>query len=165
MMAGDAHPSTLAPRWPKSSLTPTPRPLMHRRRRGHRGPCRATCPGGRSSVAPRADSRPEGRCNGTTDDELIGVLRAWQRQESWSAARRLAVTAELIRRRPAPGCRPGEGAPGAMPSGWEKFCADELAAATACSGHAAEKTLILAHDLAARLPQTARALHEGIIDL
>jgi hypothetical protein len=49
---------------------------------------------------------PDGRCPGATDDELIGVLAAWQRQESRAAARKLAVIAELIRRRPAPGHEP-----------------------------------------------------------
>ena len=99
---------------------------------------------------------PDGRCAGASDDELIGVLGSWQRQESRAAARKLAVIAELIRRRPAPGCAPA--VPGGMPRAWGKFCADELAAATACSGQAAEKTLSLAHDLATRLPGTARRL-------
>jgi len=52
-----------------------------------------------------------------------------------------------------------------MPQAWGKFCGDELAAATATSGQAAEKTLMLAHDLATRLPGTAQALHDGAIDL
>ena len=104
-----------------------------------------------------------GRCAGASDDELIGVLRAWGRLESWAAERKLAVIAELIRRRPAPGNPPS--GPGGMPAGWGKFCADELAAAAAISAQAAEKTLQLAHDLASRLPGTARALREGLIDL
>jgi Domain of unknown function (DUF222) len=108
---------------------------------------------------------PDGRCAGTTDDELIGVLRAWQRSESRAAARKLAVIAELIRRRPAPGSAPARPAgTDGIPRAWDKFCGDELAAATACSGQAAEKTLTLAHDLATRLPGTARALHDGTID-
>ncbi len=52
-----------------------------------------------------------------------------------------------------------------MPRGWGKFCGDELAAAVAISAQAAEKTLQLAHDLASRLPGTARVLREGLIDL
>ena len=48
---------------------------------------------------------PDGRCAGASDDELIGVLGSWQRQESRAAARKLAVIAELIRRRPAPRLR------------------------------------------------------------
>ena len=63
---------------------------------------------------------PDGRCAGASDDALIGVLVAWQRQESRAAARKLAVAAELIRRRPAPGCEPV--GPGGMPRGWGKFC-------------------------------------------
>ncbi len=106
---------------------------------------------------------PGGRCAAASDDQLVGVLRAWDRLESWTAARKLAVVAELIRRRPAPGCSP-EG-PAAMPAGWGKFCGDELAAATATAKLAADKTLNLAHDLAVRLPRTARALHEGTITL
>ena len=104
-----------------------------------------------------------GRCAGASDDELVGVLRAWGRLESWAAERKLAVIAELIRRRPAPGNPPS--GPGGMPGGWGTFCGDELAAAVAISAQAAEKTLQLAHDLASRLPGTARALREGLIDL
>jgi hypothetical protein len=103
----------------------------------------------------------DGRCSGASDDELIGVLRGWQRIEAWAAARRLAVTAELIRRRPAEGCTP-EG-PAGMPKRWGKFCVDELAAATANSARASDKKLALAHHLAVRLPGVARALLEGAI--
>jgi hypothetical protein len=90
------------------------------------------------------------------------VLAFWQRLEARAAERKLAVVAELIRRRPAPGCSPQ--GPAAMPRAWEEFCGDELAAETATSGVGAEKTLTLAYDLAARLPRTARALHDGLID-
>ena len=106
---------------------------------------------------------PDGRCDGVSDDQLIGVLRAWDRLESWSAGRKLSVIAELIRRRPAPGCQPD--GPDALPAAWGKFCGDELAAATATSGQAADKTLTLAHDLTSRLPGTARALQDGTITL
>ena len=106
---------------------------------------------------------PDGRCAAASDDALIGVLRFWQRQESRAGSRKLAVIAELIRRRPAPGCEPRTA--GGMPRAWDEFCGDELAAATACSGQAAEKTLTLAYDLAGRLPGTALALHDGEIDV
>jgi hypothetical protein len=104
----------------------------------------------------------DGRCLGASDNELIGVLRAWQRIGSWVAARRLAVTAELIRRRPDLGCSPQ--GPAGLPERWGKFCADELAGAMATSVRDADKKLALAHDLAAKLPGTARALLEGVID-
>ncbi len=45
-----------------------------------------------------------------------------------------------------------------------KFAADELAVGLACSRWTAERMLALAHDLAVRLPATARALREGVID-
>jgi len=99
---------------------------------------------------------------GVSDDELVGVLTAWQRTESWAAAGRLSAAAELIRRRPATGRRRAGHA--GVPLPWGKFCADELAAALAISRWAAEKMTGLAHDLATRLPLTRQALHDGIID-
>jgi hypothetical protein len=42
-----------------------------------------------------------------SDDELIGVIRAWRRQTSWAQAQELAAVAELARRRPADDTRPG----------------------------------------------------------
>ncbi len=54
---------------------------------------------------------------------------------------------------------------GKIPAGWGKFCGDELAVAMAISRPAAERMLALARDLATRLPLTARALHEGVIDV
>src|SRR5271166_256648 len=101
-----------------------------------------------------------------SDDELIGTLVAWQKTEAWAAAGRLSAVAELIRRRPGVGNAPppasaGTGATGrngastaagaAIPAGWGKFCADELAVALSSSKRAAERMLALAHDLAARL--------------
>jgi hypothetical protein len=96
------------------------------------------------------------------DDQLIGMLVKWQQTEAWAAAGRLSAVAELIRRRPGDG--PPETAPGGLRPQWGKFAGDELAVATATSKVAADKTLALAYDLAARLPGTARALREGVID-
>ncbi len=99
---------------------------------------------------------------GVDDDQLIGMLVKWQQTEAWAASGKLSAVAELIRRRPGDG--PSEAAPGVLRPEWGKFCGDELAVATATSKVAAEKTLALAYDLAARLPGTARALREGVID-
>lgn len=96
------------------------------------------------------------------DDELIGLLRAWQRIESFGTSGKLSAIAELIRRRAANGREPA--GPGRMPLVWSEFCADELAAALATSGQAATKLLALAHDLATKLPGTARVLREGVLD-
>src|ERR1700750_677083 len=53
----------------------------------------------------------DGALAGLDDDALIGVMRAWQRLESWCGAGLLAAIAELARRRPAdrtPPAAPGE---------------------------------------------------------
>ena len=98
-----------------------------------------------------------------TDDELIGVLRAWRRQASWAQARELAAVAELARRRPAGGTPPAA-APGGFPARLSEFIAAEVAAALTLTGCAAGAELDLALDLAAR-PATAAALEAGRIDL
>jgi hypothetical protein len=167
-----------------------------------------------------AAAGPGRGCAGLDDDQLIGVLGAWQKIEAWAAAGRLFAAAELIRRRPGdqPGPLPGDGpsstgspasgassastgspaglnSPGTagagspagqgpaadpasgpasgaasgagvrpVPALFGKFAADELAVALACSRYAAERMLVLAHDLTARLPLTAAALNDGLID-
>ena len=98
-----------------------------------------------------------------SDDELMGVLGAWQRTKSRAAAGRLSAVAELIRRRPAD-ARRDRATHGGNPVPWGKFCADEVAVAMNISRWAAEKMAGLAHDLATRLPLTWKALREGGID-
>ena len=99
--------------------------------------------------------------NGVSDDELVGVLGAWDRLEAHVAARKLAMVAELIRRRPGPGCPP-EG-PARMPAAWDEFTANELAQALAESRVRAEGMLSLALALEARLPGTKAALRDGTL--
>jgi Domain of unknown function (DUF222) len=98
-----------------------------------------------------------------TDDELIGVLRAWRRQACWAQARELAAVAELARRRPAEGTPPAATL-GGFPAVISEFTADEVAMALTLTGRAAGVELDLALDLAAR-PATAAALETGQIDL
>jgi Domain of unknown function (DUF222) len=115
------------------------------------------------SLARRADAvARDGRLAQLNDDELIGVVRAWRRLESWCSAGTLAAIAELARRRPAERTAPA--APGQFPAQLSEFIGDEVAAALTLSGQAAGAYLDLALDLALRLPATARALHEGVID-
>ena len=99
--------------------------------------------------------------SGLDDDELIGVLRAWQRLESWSSAGLLSVAAELARRRPAG--RTPAAAKGTFPAQLSEFISDELAAALRLTGRSGSECVDLALDLAQRLPGTARAHHEGRI--
>jgi hypothetical protein len=96
-----------------------------------------------------------------TDDELIGMLCAWDRVQAHVSARKHATAAELIRRRPAPGCVL-EG-PARMPAAWEEFVPDELAPALAESAWAATALLDLAWDLEVKLPGTRAAFWSGIV--
>ena len=102
------------------------------------------------------------RLGALSDDELVGVLRAWRRQTSWAQARELAAIAELARRRPADRTPPA--APGEFPAQLSEFVADEVAMALTLTQRGAEQQLDLALDLAAR-PATAAALAAGRIDL
>src|SRR6201995_2028079 len=116
-----------------------------------------------ASLAEMADAATrDGRLSGLADDELVGVLQAWRRLESWSCAGTLAAAAELARRRPAD--RTPAAGPGEFPAQLSEFASDEIAAALTMSGPAAGVLLDLALDLAVRLPATARALREAVID-
>src|SRR5580692_3152514 len=86
-----------------------------------------------------------------SDDELIGVLAAARRIQSWQTELELAATAELDARRAGPGGREGE------------HVADELAAALTLTGRSAQAQLELSRQLE-RLPHTAGLLAAGIID-
>jgi hypothetical protein len=103
------------------------------------------------------------RYRGASDDELTGVICAWDRVEAHAAARKLAAMAELLRRRPAVGCVP-EG-PAEMPAETDEFAADELVPALGESRRAVEGLLGLAHALEACLPGTRAALRAGIISV
>ena len=101
------------------------------------------------------------RYEGASDDELAGVIAAWDRAEAHACARKHAAVAEFIRRRPEPGSAV-EG-PAQMPAVWEEFTADELRLVLAEHRGTAEAMLGLAHDLAGRLPGTAAAFRDGAI--
>jgi hypothetical protein len=98
---------------------------------------------------------------GASDDELLGVLCAWDRVEAHAAARKHAAAAELIRRRPAPGYSPEGG--GRMPGAWDEFTAGELCAVLSVSRWDADAMLALAHDLEVKLPGTRAAFLDGIL--
>jgi Domain of unknown function (DUF222) len=101
------------------------------------------------------------RFAGCTDDELVGIIAAAERCEGNSAALKLIAGAELIRRRPAPGCALGGEAQ--MPAGWEEFTERELAPLLGDSRYTMEMFLQLAHDLVVKLPGTLAALRVGVI--
>jgi hypothetical protein len=106
-------------------------------------------------------SGPEWRCDGATDEELIGLLGRWAAAESWVAAGKLGVMRELIRRRAVP--IPGTIRPGGLPDLWEKGTGHEAAAALDLSLPGADKLLDLAWTLEARLPGIGAKLADGTI--
>src|SRR6516225_3222723 len=91
-----------------------------------------------------------------TDDQLIGVLRAWRRLTSWTAAGELAAVAELHRR------RTDEVAAGADPH-LAEHVGDELAVSLTLTTRGADQLLDFAVRLD-RLPCTRAALAAGEID-
>ena len=126
-------------------------------------------PGAGFAVSGAADGLPPGvtlaglasgawaaRLDRLTDDQLIGVLRAWRRLTSWTAAGELAAVAELDRR------RADEVAAGADPH-LAEHVGDELAVALTLTTRGADQLLDFAVRLE-RLPCTRAALAAGEID-
>jgi Domain of unknown function (DUF222) len=107
-------------------------------------------------------SGPDRRCGPASDDELIGVLSRWGALESWAAAAKLGVMAELIRRRAKPGHEKRAGDD--LPDSWDEGTGHEVAAALALSLSGADNLLSLAWELRARLPGIAALLADGTID-
>ena len=95
-------------------------------------------------------------------DELLGVLRAWDRMASHATARKFAAVAELMRRRPTPGTAI-EG-PARMPAECDEFTACELVTVLALSRWDADGMLSFAYDLAVRLPGTRAAFLDGVVN-
>ncbi len=96
-----------------------------------------------------------------TDDEIIGLICALDRAEASACFLKHGAVAELIRRRPEPGC-PLEGE-ARMPECWEEFAADEVRWALAETRHEADAMLDLAHALEVKLPGTKEAFRTGVL--
>jgi hypothetical protein len=99
--------------------------------------------------------------DGASDDELLGVISAWDRVKSHAAAREHAAVAEFIRRRAEPGHRPQ--GPARMPEAWDEFTAVELAAVLGESRWTADRLLEVTEALEVKLPGTKAAFRDGII--
>jgi Domain of unknown function (DUF222) len=106
---------------------------------------------------------PGDRFAEASDDELTGVICALDRAEAAACALKHAAVAELIRRRPEPGC-PLEG-PAQMPAVYDEFTEAELTDALAETRHGAARILGLAHDLEVKLPGTKAAFRSGVLRL
>ena len=123
-----------------------------------------TCPPGPGLAAAVADlSGPGWRCDGATDDELIGLLSRWAAVESWAAAGKLGVTRELLRRRAV--ALPGTVGVDGLPEVWDDGTGHEVAAALAISLQGADKLANLAWTLQARLPGIGAKLADGTVDI
>jgi hypothetical protein len=102
------------------------------------------------------------RYAGASDEELLGVICARDRAEAAMAAGKYAAVAELVRRRPAPGC--ALAGPAQMPESWHEFTARELGAVLGVSAGDAEQILDLAWALEVCLPGTKAAFRAGILN-
>jgi hypothetical protein len=122
----------------------------------------ALVPSGRLALAADEVSGPGRRCPGASDDELTGLLRAWAAVESWAAAAKLGVIAELIRRDGPP---PHGRWHGDLPDEWSPSLRHELALALACSVQSAETSAWLAWEQQARLPGIGALLAGGTLTL
>ncbi len=102
------------------------------------------------------------RYAGVSDDELAGIIAAWDRTESYVCSRKHAAVAELIRRRPEAGCELA--GPAQMPEGMDEFAGRELGAVLGETRRAADAMLSLAHELEVNLPGTKAAFRAGILN-
>ncbi len=103
----------------------------------------------------------DGRFDGTSDDELVGIIAAADRCEATGSSYKHAAVAALIRRRPAPGCRPQGDRD--MPADWDEFTERELGSALAESRATMEALLGLAWALEVKLPGTRALFRAGVI--
>ena len=79
----------------------------------------ALIPSGLLALAADEVCGRERRCPGASDDELTGLLRGWAAIESWAAAGKLGVIAEMIRRDGQP--RAAGGRHGDLPDEWSAW--------------------------------------------
>jgi len=107
-----------------------------------------------------ADGGPGDSFGGVADQELAGLVCAFDRLEAHMAARKLVAVAELFRRNPEDGFEPEAGQ---MPLVVHEFTRDQLAFALAESRAAADWLLTVAWHLATRLGATLGALRDGVI--
>jgi hypothetical protein len=96
------------------------------------------------------------------------MLEGWQAVVSWAEAQKLGLVREMIRRAPPP-ARRGQPAAvaGVLPGTpvWAEGLAHEVAQVLDCSLAAADKMLLLAWELEARLPGIGTLLAGGTLDI
>jgi hypothetical protein len=102
-----------------------------------------------------------GRLGDASEDEIIGLITAADRAEATACSLKHAAAAELIRRRPAPGCTLA--GPARMPDHYLDSAGDEVKWALAETRQAADGVLSLAWDLEVKLPGTRALFRDGLL--
>ena len=101
------------------------------------------------------------RLGEASEDEIIGLITAADRAEAAACWLKHAAAAELIRRRPAPGCTLAGRS--RMPESYLDSAGDEVKWALAETRQAADGVLSLAHDLEVKLPGTRAVFRDGLL--
>ena len=125
------------------------------------GECLDTAPGSVTLHAFIETAVDSGRLSEAREDEIIGLITAADRAEATVCALKHAAAAELIRRRPAPGCAlQGRSR---MPESYLDSVGDEVKWALAEIRPVADGVLSLAHDLEVKLPRTRALFRAGLL--
>jgi hypothetical protein len=108
------------------------------------------------------------RYGGRPDAEVMLALGGWGALESWACAQKIAATQEMIRRRPDRRAVPAAGAgpdQDALPAVWDRTLSEELALELSSSVYSGQALAELSYALGSRLPLTAAALEDGVLDM
>jgi hypothetical protein len=125
------------------------------------GECLDTAPGSACLHGFTETAVDSGRLGQASEGEVIGLITAADRAEAAACALKHAAAAELIRRRPVPGCRLEGRA--RMPESYLDSAGDETKWALAETQAAADGVLSLAHDLEVKLPGTRALFRAGLL--
>jgi hypothetical protein len=125
------------------------------------GQCLDLAPGSASLHAFIETAVTSGRLGAASEDEIVGLITAADRTEAAICFLKHAAAAELIRRRPAPGCTLT--GPARMPDHYLDSAGDEVRWALAETRQAADGVLSLAWDLEVKLPGTSADFRDGFL--
>jgi hypothetical protein len=128
---------------------------------GNSGALSGTPPGLRLAGLLGQAAGPGKRYACLDDDGTVVAAGRWDALESWCVSQKLAAVRELIRRNPAAGHETEGGLPGA----WRDSLTEEIALELGITKTAAGALINLAWTLERRLPLTAAALDDGILNL
>jgi len=127
---------------------------------GPGGVWESSAPSAAMAVALEAAGGAGWRCDGASQRELIGLVRAAAMVESWAAAAKLGYLREAIR---GDDDGLGDSYHGDLPDQWSKSLTHDVALALAMSPISAQNLLQTAHDLGALLPGIGALLEDGTL--